>query len=489
MLFYPLILSFVFIYIAFMTGGSTEANIPAFLAYFYSESQFIISYYKLFIFGFVVLTLAVFFFKYKKEYSFANNVNYCALRISTILITGFLAAYIFLYILAFVQLNILALLVNIDPKMIGIQVDKKEIVNTLKEEHKPPNLVYVNKREKALSRVASAMSGTENFYGGYILPSIPGGLILPIRNLDSSMFLIADTLVVTDLKSSDMQAVSSIVGYLFVKGYFPTRNIKFFPKVTIMNGKEYRAYRKADAAKKLAKIDGQIVKLEGLVSSVSATMKNDKNKENEERYQELLDTYKYYVNFYKLQKKRGETLVENIPFELGFFFPSDSIKIMMDKIGNKLPTFDDYYSALVHEYFHYASYVLEKKHLTGSFFEEGFTEYFTREAIRDNLKKRSMVSYPAQVAIITEMMKMITEGEFAEIYFTKDEEGLESALDRVYGDGFYKKNQVLFETLPYTNNRKQILKLTNAIMKQIGGPKLKEEELFRGKNNQIGTRN
>jgi hypothetical protein len=72
---------------------------------------------------------------------------------------------------------------------------------------------------------------------------------------------------------------------------------------------------------------------------------------------------------------------------------------------------------------------------------------------------------------------MIPESELAEIYFTKDEVALQKALDRVYGDGFYENNQVIFETLQYTSSPKQALKLANDIMKRIGGEPLTEKDL------------
>src|SRR6185436_6800522 len=118
----------------------------------------------------------------------------------------------------------------------------------------------------------------------------------------------------------------------------------------------------------------------------------------------------------------------------------------------------DFLESLVHEYLHYASYISDERKFQSNFFEEGLTEYFARQIVKDDLHVDTHLGYPAQVAIITKMTEMITASEFAEIYFSKDEESLMRALNRVYGDNFYQNNFILFESLQYSSDRKQVLK-------------------------------
>jgi len=88
------------------------------------------------------------------------------------------------------------------------------------------------------------------------------------------------------------------------------------------------------------------------------------------------------------------------------------------------------------------------------------------------------LGYPVFVKIIAEMTKLIPESELADIYFTKDQATLEKTLDRVYGDGFYRNNKILFTSFQYASSQQQLLKLGNDVMKQIGGPTLVEKDLY-----------
>ena len=75
------------------------------------------------------------------------------------------------------------------------------------------------------------------------------------------------------------------------------------------------------------------------------------------------------------------------------------------------------------------------------------------------------------------MTNRIPETDFADIYFTKDQNALEKLINKVYGDDFYKNNQALFASLQYAHNQDQLLKLTNVIMKKIGGQPITKKDL------------
>ena len=73
--------------------------------------------------------------------------------------------------------------------------------------------------------------------------------------------MVGDTLIVSNIDSPDFQETSPIVSYLMVKSYFPDREIKPYPQVSLMDKQEYLEYREKDFAEKFALIDkliGQI---------------------------------------------------------------------------------------------------------------------------------------------------------------------------------------------------------------------------------------
>jgi hypothetical protein len=170
----------------------------------------------------------------------------------------------------------------------------------------------------------------------------------------------------------------------------------------------------------------------------------------------------------------GDLLKNNIPHELGAFDPPDTIKILINTTSSH--AIADYFETVVHEYLHYASYS-DNKNFTASFFEEGLTEYFARMAIQNNLNTSTNMGYPVFTRIISEITKIIPETELADIYFSKDELGLRTTLNRVYGDSFYADNLITFETLQYTSDPNQMLKLANVIMAKIGANPLKQPDI------------
>jgi hypothetical protein len=279
----------------------------------------------------------------------------------------------------------------------------------------------------------------------------------------------------TQIAPNDVTNISPLIGYVFLKSYFPLRQIKHYPTVEIMKRDEYANYRKNETKKKIEKVDLQIKKIDTYVSSISAAIKNNKKFDTREN-KKILSDYQYYEDFYKKQKNVLQIQAEKVSHENGLFVPENSIKLVFN--SSDVHGVADYFATVVHEYLHFASFVSNEKRFENSFFEEGLTEYFARNAIKESLDTSTNLGYPVQVKIIKEMTNMITESELADLYFAKDEEGLEKALDRVYGDDFYKNNSVLFETLQFSSDPKQTLKLANEIMQKIGGQPLTEKDLY-----------
>jgi len=159
---------------------------------------------------------------------------------------------------------------------------------------------------------------------------------------------------------------------------------------------------------------------------------------------------------------------ENVSHETGVFIPPDVIKIAHDDMINN--EVDEYLSTLVHEYLHFVSdgYWEEKYN---AFFEEGLTEHYTREIMMEMAGCDESWSYPIVVKILRYMMEDIPDGEFEDIYFLKDGEGLAVILDEKYGDGFYERNLFDFNYIVYSYDDDAFDK-ANMIMDQIGGEEI-----------------
>ena len=144
-------------------------------------------------------------------------------------------------------------------------------------------------------------------------------------------------------------------------------------------------------------------------------------------------------------------------------------------------TLADYLSTLVHEYFHYTSYVSEETVLPG-FFEEGLTEYFARKAIKQELNISTQLGYPVLVKIIEKIVDDIGEDELKEIYLTKNTDRLIGILNEKYGDTFYNESELYFTLLPFLPAEDQ-LTVANNILIRIGGNQLNSDNIFSKESN------
>lgn len=212
------------------------------------------------------------------------------------------------------------------------------------------------------------------------------------------------------------------------------------------------------------------------------TLSKDENALNAQKQkdQQLLKDYEYYKDFFSAQQTLIGLTSTNIPSELGVFTPPDSIKIVVNSKSSH--SIGDYFETLAHEYLHYASYTAGKR-LDSSFFEEGLTEYFARQTIQDTLQVDTNIGYPVAVKILSDLTNRIPESDLADIYFSKDQAGLEKTLDLTYGDTFYKETITLFESLQYTSDPQQVLQIANTILKKIDAQPLTEKDLFSKESN------
>lgn len=436
------------------------------------------------------------------------------------------------------------MLTHVNPSLVGIVADKNTILNEIKKDNRSIKIIPTDPdSHHELIEVAAVSAGHETLYGKYVLPSIPGFLVIPMRNSPYGALLIDNALVVSSLSSPQFTSASPIVAYQFVKQYFQTLYIKSYPKFSILNSDEYVSYRKSDSRKKIAQIDNQLQKLESSVSSTSASIQKDKDAisssqdllQQTQNLQSLLtkkcnSTHVYhtgtiydsypksackgllsdldnkitqltkniasqnnklksdqnaltddalYKTIFNAQKAALSNLQKNLPFERGVFEPPTSVKMLLDT--KDAHAVSDYLETLTHEYLHYASYH-KGKALEEIFFEEGLTEYFARQVIQYNLHIDTNVAYPIHVKIIEALTNRIPETALAHIYFEKDQKKLEETLDQVYGDGFYENNRILFETIHFSSSPVQVIQLANTLMKRIGGSPLSQKDLYSSKS-------
>ena len=534
------ILTFIFLLAAFLGTSSIRIANP-FLAYVFYQVNFLLEFFLFFLVGFLFL---IFFFireQHADRRTPIERVFFVALtQTSAAFASSIFLALILLFAIACIELNIFAVIMNNNPKLLGVTTDTKNIVTLLNHSTTAPKIIASDKiPQKEVVAIATATVGTTNFYGDSILSAIPNFLIIPIKKTPSNVVYLDNVLIVTGISVKDMQQISPILGRLLVQTYFATRPIRSYPEVSVMDPQEFTAFQKSDTKTKLTKVTIELTKLTHSIATISATINQDKNaisanqdlqdnsmkkRDNEynnclsqgtylnnvfqpkntktscqsilytwnttltkqasdeknlnitlQKDQQLLTDYQYYDNFFSAQKKLLAASTINAPSELGVFEPPNIIKIVVTNKNSH--TVADYIETLCHEYLHYASYTPGKR-LDSSFFEEGLTEYFARQTVRDTLHIDTNIGYPVAVKIIEAMMQRIAEVDFADIYFTKDEVGLEHTLDLVYGDNFYKDTFVLFESLEYTSDPQQELELANKLMQKIGGQPLTIKDLY-----------
>jgi hypothetical protein len=518
----------VLVFAALIHSPLQQSENNSFSAYLFYLRDFIAQNYFIFILGFIALIIMFFrHVTFDKNYSLGKNFFLSLFQIFNILVISFFLSYVVLLFIAFLQLNIFSLLININPKMLGIIADRNTVVSILKKNSLPPKIVTSSDEQNSeIVKITGTFSGTNSFYGYYVLPSIPGFLILPTKYPASSLLLVDNTLIIIRLNPDDLQEISPTVSNLLVQKYFSQRKIRAYPKVTIMNKAEYQKYREKQFEKDLVTVSQETEKYRRQIASISISIADDKNSISHKKdlidkatleYRQCLangdysliyckdllsksgkskleqdmtdlnlkllsdqdklkESQKYY-DFYIALGKQVKLVERTISEEFGAFTPKDTIGMAFNTTDSA-HTIADYLETLVHEYIHYASYVSEDKKLTDSFFEEGLTEYFARQVIKDNLDVSTNLGYPVSSKIFGQMTKRILESDLADVYFSKDQNKLQKLLNRAYGEGFYKDSRMLFLNLQYASDTKQILKFANEIMQKIGGDPLKESDVF-----------
>jgi hypothetical protein len=475
--------------------------------------------------------------KKSKSLGFAKYYFLSLTQTMAISFLGFLLSVFLIFAIAIIEINIFALVININPHFAGLGSDTKTLRANLSKMNHPPNIIPIEDKRKISAAIAISATGTDNFFGENILSAVPGILMLP-SNSKSDAFLTDNFLVISGISKELFESIGPHLGYLLLQEYFSDIAIKNYPSIKVLAKDDYLNFRKEDSLEKLKKINQAIGEVSDNISSYSAVVKNGEadlaatqvivdtafdRKEN--RYKDCLSEgtytegifyklntkefcdkqrldldntievneeeanliknqiqyaksrlaeYQYYEEVFKTQKEIFELSEVGIVYEQGIFQPKEEIIMLLDE--KNLPSAADFIATLVHEYLHYASFIAEDKKFESLFFEESLTEHFTRLSVANFLGETNS-AYSIQAKIISEMTSKIAESDLIDIYFAKDNEALKSLIDRVYGDDFYINNIYLFEALIYNSDQKITLKLANDIMEKIGGTPLKPEDL------------
>ncbi|MBN1168905.1 hypothetical protein JXA63_03355 [Candidatus Woesebacteria bacterium] len=533
---YILFATSFFLIVSFLSGESTGSLASPVLGFYDVQISFLKRNLIIFILGGSFGMIYLFFNSLRTQKSFLHQLK---ITVVATIVSSFFSLFIILT-LAFLQLNMMSFLINASPKILGVESSPSKIIEQLKSSSSPPNIVIGSEEKNSvISAVALAQAGSESFYGNNIVRNIPAFLVINGGEINSSALLVADTLIIVRANSVDFQPISSVICYLFIKDFFPDQNIENYPKVSLMDQEDYQNYRQQDFDKKvkvLTEVIGSIdesmndlaenvlVQEERLTSDQESLQElrrqredqyidcinegyyedgeyikvNSKDECNEEvsnleeqiselrksvynlemtieKNKEKLAQYEAYSKYYSAQKNLTDEMTEFISYEFASFEPPDDIRIAV--FENNEQSVADYFELLVHEYLHYTTFDESGERLATDFFREGLTEYFARKIIKRNLGVDTNLGYPANVKIIEEISKRISDADLAEVYFLQDEDELEKLLDLVYDEGFYQRNRVTFETLHYSSNSQNILELGNSIIEEIGGEPLTKDDL------------
>jgi len=378
------------------------------------------------------------------------------------------------------------------------------------------------------------------FYSKNLISSVTGlNPIKPVV-ITQGLIMVDNDLVFFELKKEELEKISPYLGFSLTKKFFNPRDIKSYPELRVLNRQEYIKVRddqinvqinaldylidliKTDINQNLSDISEDKSKISsnesGLADSISSKdtsyktcisagyysyyfntfyryysddqcrnksnewdeiiakwQKNISDWKNNLSYdQSLLNENKIYLTYFSNWKKNIEAQKSSTPLELGVFYDDKKIDIAFDWTNNK--SIISFLETLSHEYLHYSSYISNEKSFGMICFEEGLTEYYARSIIKDNYNKDTNIGYPLLTKVMSQIFNKLPKKELEEIYFTKNEDGLISLLDSTFGKDFYKKNEIIFFSLPYLYDKEGI-DIANKLIKSIGGEMVTEKDL------------
>lgn len=362
-----------------------------------------------------------------------------------------------------------------------------------------------------------SMQKNGGFYESKILHSFPDILYQRSYIPKTPLAFVNNHLAINAFTRDTLAIISPALGEALIEHSTEKSLTKPLPTVEILGKNHYLLVRKKHIKGEIKQIDTVVTKIASSIASVSGYIETneeaiarnqeiitkaearkakepcktpEKCKAKEERYAKMIEhanknIAKAQVAMQKNQVVLGTSVtnknaLESIKsriaatesftnYELGLFTPPRTITMTIEGIDT-IQAFDAYLATLIHEYFHYYTYVDDETKLD-HFFEEALTEYFARMAYENYTGKKTDIGYQIGVRIITAMTKRIPERELLAIYYNKDQKALETVLDKTYGRNFYADNKEAFTMINQLPAAASV-EVANLVMEQIGGNEL-----------------
>jgi len=376
-----------------------------------------------------------------------------------------------------------------DPKAVGILTEpeaiKEQIANKTEE---LAIKQFSNDQAYELAEKLSFQQDKSDFYNIFLTSQIPTKLRPEVKLPEAKMLYANQQLLITEIDQDQVQIISPDLGEFLVSNHFADLNIKHPPEsLEVISRQDYLDYRDDQINQEIEEMEEQIKEKRGQISANQSAAQNTVFQwaRGEISYDQARSRYFSYQN--KIAALRAEiselqeiiNLIEgqkdSAPNELGLYVPADNeIKVVLDKTNPEALT--QYLAILTHEYLHYASYVNDERYLP-LFFEEGLTEYFTREILREELGIDAYVGYPIVVRTVESLVRDIDHDQLLKAYFSKDTDLLISLLNKQHGDNFYQDSFIHFATIQYSTFD-EALSLANDLIEETGGQSITKEEIF-----------
>lgn len=203
------------------------------------------------------------------------------LSIFTTIIITFLSlslAYLGAFFYGVSEAGILSYKTKVNPASAGMLWGKDKIVEEIRNRREAPKLVGV---DTPVDKVILELTLEEDkrksdFYKKRITKNIPDALLPSLGIPKESLVLYKNYLLITELIKEDIEAVSPIIGKLYLKRQLAPRYIKDEPRVQVMGKQEYLKYRDEQIDKKIAEVDKIIAWAQSSINILYGNIRTDK---------------------------------------------------------------------------------------------------------------------------------------------------------------------------------------------------------------------
>jgi len=389
----------------------------------------------------------------------------------------------------------LAKTLNSEPGKAGIYVGKDKVMERLNKMEEAPLISQKTLEDEDLRKTIASLNFSQDkengeFFNLSLTENIPAFLWPEMKLPEANMMIIGQRLLILKLDMEEMEEISPRLGWLILKSYVGKRTLKeASSNIDVLDRQAYLEFRDEQINKKLEEIDASISAINSKIYGIRNQMRDVVVQYYTGKigiYDAINRLDSLQAGIYDLQAQQAELREARVfveaqkdraPDELGLFLPEEdmAIKVVLD--FDNPEALKDFLAILVHEYYHYASYC-DKERLLLPFFEEGLTEYYTRQTLSQVENLETIVGYPVIVKVVNVLAEKLSENRLQDAYFTKDQDMIENLLNDAYGANFYKDTEYHFLLIPFSPPEKAV-KLANDIMHEVGGEELDLDEIIK----------